>query len=54
MWGGRVGAFGVDGKDACVGKIMWEDEGGNRLTDAFLVGADMTNIVGKISGVERG
>jgi len=45
----------VDVKDACDGKIMPEDEGGgNRLTDAFLVGADITNVVGEISGVERG
>ena len=32
--GGRVGAFGVDGKDACDGKITRDDEEdeGNRLT----------------------
>ena len=33
VWGGRVGAFGVDGKDACDGKIMRDEEDeGNRLT----------------------
>ena len=50
-----LGAPGVDVEDARVGKMMRDDEEeGNRLTDAFLVGADITNVVGEISGVERG